>query len=276
MNINPLTEHLGSEITGADLASGLAQHVDALRATFIDRGVLVLRDQHLSEEQFARLGRSLGPIEPYESTVRQFLMPDHPDILVLSNMVKDGKPVGIRDAGQYWHTDRSYVKEPAWSSVLHAIRLPVDAEGVTRGNTQFASTVAAFAALPEPMRNRLRGLQAVHRYIYRYTKAPQDRLPDVTHPIVLRHPYNGRECLYVNKGFTAGIVGMAQAEADELLEQLYAHLAQPQFVYTHRWRLGDVVMWDNFATQHNAIADYELPLERLMWRTTIRAPAARS
>ena len=203
-------------------------------------------------------------------------MPDHPDILVLSNMVKDGKPVGIRDAGQYWHTDRSYVKEPAWSSVLHAIRLPVDAAGVTRGNTQFASTVAAFAALPEPMRCRLRELQAVHRYIYRYTKVPQERLPDVTHPIVLRHPYNGRECLYVNKGFTAGIVRMAQAEADELLEQLYAHMAQPQFVYTHRWRLGDVVMWDNFATQHNAVADYALPLERLMWRTTIRAPAARS
>lgn len=272
MNIRPLTEHLGAEVTGIDLSAELERHVDPLRAAFLDRSVLVVRDQHLTEEQFVRLGRSFGPLEPYESTVKQFLMPSHPDILVLSNRVKDGKPVGIRDAGQYWHTDRSYVKDPAWSSLLHAILLPVDAQGVTRGNTQFTSTVAAFAALPEAVRQRLRGLQAVHRYVYRYTKAPDNRLPDVVHPVVMRHPYNGREILYINKGFTFGIQDMAQEESDALLEQLYAHVAQPQFVYTHQWRPGDVLMWDNFATQHNAVADYELPLERLMWRTTVRAP----
>ncbi len=273
LNIRPLTEHLGAEVTGIDLAKDTERHADQLRAAFLDRSVLIVRDQHLNEEQFVRLAHSFGPLEPYESTVKQFLMPEHPEILVLSNMVKDGKPVGIRDAGQYWHTDRSYVKEPAWSSLLHARRLPVDAQGVTRGNTQFASTVAAFAALPDAMRTRLRALRAVHRYIYRYTKAPDNPLPEVSHPVALRHPYNGRESLYVNKGFTFGIEGMPQDESDALLEALYEHIAQPQFVYTHQWRVGDVLLWDNFATQHNAVADYELPLERLMWRTTVRAPA---
>jgi taurine dioxygenase len=274
MNIKPLTDSLGAEVTGVDLSVDLPRHADTLRAAFLDHSVLVVRDQHLTEEQFVRLGRSFGPLEPYESTVKQFLMPDHPDILVLSNMVKDGRPLGIRDAGQYWHTDRSYVEEPAWSSLLHAIRLPVDAAGVTRGDTQFTSTVAAFAALPEAMQERLRGLRAVHRYIYRYSRAPEQPLPSVVHPVVLKHPYSGRESLYVNKGFTFCIEGMAQAESDALLEELYAHVAQPRFVYTHKWRVGDVLMWDNFATQHNAVRDYELPLERLMWRTTVRAPAA--
>lgn len=273
MNIRPLTDSLGAEVTGVDLSIEPERVADTLRAAFLAHSVLVVRDQHLNEDQFVRLTRCMGPVEPYESTVKQFLMPGHPEIIVLSNMLENGRPIGIRDAGQYWHTDRSYVKDPAWSSLLHAIRLPVDAQGVTRGDTQFASTVAAFAALPAAMQQRLRGLQAVHRYVYRYTKAPADRLPDVAHPVALRHPYTGRESLYVNKGFTFGIVGMAQAEADALLEELFAHVAQPRFIYVHHWRPGDVVMWDNFATQHNAVADYELPLERLIWRTTVRAPA---
>lgn len=273
MNIRPLTDNLGAEVTGVDLSIDLTRYAAPLRAAILDRSVLIVRDQRLTEEQFVNLSRSFGPIEPYDSTVKEFLKSNHPEIIVLSNMVENGKPIGMRDAGQYWHTDRSYVKEPAWSSLLHAIRLPVDSRGITRGDTQFASTTAAFAALPESMRGRLRGLQAVHRYVYRYTKAPKDRLPDVIHPVVTRHPYTGRESLYVNKGFTFGIVGMGDAEATELLDHLFAHVAQPQFIYTHKWRPGDVVMWDNFATQHKAVADYELPLERLIWRTTVRAPA---
>ena len=274
MNVRPLTDTLGAEVTGVDLAVDPERSADALRSAFLQHSVLVVRDQHLNEDQFVRLTRCMGPIEPYESTVKQFLMPGHPEIIVLSNILENGQPIGIRDAGQYWHTDRSYVEKPAWSSLLHAKRLPVDANGVTRGDTQFASTVAAFAALPPAMQQRLRELRAVHHYVYRYTKAPEDRLPDVTHPVALRHPYTGRESLYVNKGFTFGIVGMPQAQAEGLLEELFALVAQPRFLYTHHWRPGDVVMWDNFATQHNAVSDYALPLERLIWRTTVRAPAA--
>lgn len=274
MATKPLTESLGAEITGVDMSRDPERHGAELREALLAHSVVVVRDQRLTEDQFVRLTLGMGPIEPYESTVKEFLMPGHPEIIVLSNILKDGRPIGIREAGQYWHTDRSYVAQPAWSSMLHAIRLPVDDKGVTRGNTQFASTIAAFRALPADQQERLRRLKAVHRYIYRYSKAPENPLPDTVHPVALPHPYTGRESLYVNKGFTAGIVGMTDAEGQALLEQLYAHIAQPRFVYTHHWRPGDLVMWDNFATQHNAIGDYALPLERLMWRTTVRQPAA--
>ena len=272
MKIQPLTEDLGAEATGIDLMRNQNELADPLRSALIDRGVLVVRDQRVDAKQFVEIARGFGPIEPYESTVKQFLMPDHPEIIMLSNMMRDGKPLGLSDAGQYWHTDRSYVEEPAWSSMLHAIKLPIDEFGVTHGNTQFTSSIAAFAALPNVMKAQLRKLNAVHRYIYRYTKAPQNPLPPVEHPVVLKHPYNGQECLYVNSGFTSHIVGMSEQKSQVLLKALYAHLAQPQFVYTHQWRTGDVLLWDNFATQHNAVADYQLPLERLMWRTTIRKP----
>lgn len=274
MNIRPLTQALGAEVSGIDLSRELdPAATDALRNAFLQHSVLVIRGQHLLEEQFLRLSRGFGPIEPYDSTVKEFLKPGHPEIIVLSNMLKDGRPIGIKDAGQYWHTDRSYVEKPAWSSLLYSIKIPVDERGTARGDTQFSSTVAALAALPDALKSRLRGLQAIHRYIYRYTKAPEDRLPGVKHPVIIRHPYTGRESLYVNSGFTECIAGMPQQESERLLEELFGHIAQPQFIYTHKWKTGDVVMWDNFATQHNAVSDYQLPLERLIWRTTIRAPA---
>ena len=272
MTTQPLTEHLGAEVSGIDLMRNQKEFADPLRSALLDCGVLVVRDQKLDARQFVEVARGFGPIEPYESTVKQFLMRDYPEIIVLSNLERDGKRLGLRDAGQYWHTDRSYVEEPAWSSMLHAVKLPVDEHGVTRGSTQFTSSIATLAALPQATKARLRNLKAVHRYIYRYTKAPQDELPPVEHPVVLRHPYNGRECLYVNRGFTSHIVGLSEQDSKTLLEDLYAHVEQPQFVYTHQWRPGDVLLWDNFATQHNAVADYQLPLERLMWRTTIRKP----
>jgi taurine dioxygenase len=272
MNVRPLHPLFGAEVTGLDLSRDVQTYARELRRIFLDRSVLVIRNQTLSEAQFVALAKAFGPIEPYESTVGQFLMKDHPDVLVLSNIVRNGQPIGIRDAGQYWHTDRSYVENPAWASLLHPIVLPVDSLGVTRGSTQFTSTLAAFDALDEPMKGRLRPLRAVHHYIYRYTAAPENRLPDASHPIALRHPYNGRESLYVNKGFTSHVEGLSEDDSRDLLQTLYAHVAQPERTYTHDWRPGDLLLWDNFATQHNAIRDYELPLERLMWRTTMRAP----
>jgi taurine dioxygenase len=139
---------------------------------------------------------------------------------------------------------------------------------VVRGDTQFASTIAACASLPATLRRRLSALRACHRYVYRYTK-PTTPLPEVEHPIIARHPYNGKPSLYVNAGFTHGIAGMDEHEGRALLQELYDHVAKPEFVYRHKWRKGDVIMWDNCATQHNAVGDYEAPLRRLMWRTTI-------
>jgi taurine dioxygenase len=273
VQIRPLSASLGAEVTGIDLAREPQRHAQELRSAFLAHGVLVVRDQKLTPDQFVGIARTFGPIEPYESTVKQYLMDGYPDIIVLSNIMRDGKPIGLRDAGQYWHTDRSYVQEPAWSSMLHAIKLPVDAAGVTRGATQFASSTAAWNELPEPLKRKVKDLSAVHRYVYRYTAAPENRLPPVEHPIALRHPYTGAASLYVNRGFTSHVSGMSPEDSDALLAELYAHAEQPRFVYTHQWKPGDLLFWDNFSTQHNAVSDYDLPLERLMWRTTIRRPS---
>ena len=274
MKINQLSARLGAEVTGIDLSRELPEQVfRALRDAFLAHSVLVIRDQDLDPDAFVRASRRFGEMEPYESTVKQFLMPGHPEIILISNVKEDGRNVGIEDAGQYWHTDRSYVEEPAWASLLYARELPVDAQGVVHGDTRFASTVAAFAALPGELKERLGTLQAVHRYIYRYTTPGARPLPEVRHPIALHHPFTGARSLYVNQGFTDRIADLDPASSERLLAQLYTHLAQPRFQYVHQWRPGDIVMWDNFATQHNATGDYKLPLRRLLWRTTIKRPA---
>ncbi len=274
MKIRKITPALGAEVLDVDLSRAPTEaQANALREAILAHGVLLIRDQRLSPSQLAVLSRAFGPIEPYGSTVGEFLMRDEPDVLVLSNIVENGKPVGIQDAGQYWHTDRSYVAEPAWSSLLYAVEVPVGEDGRVRGDTAFTSTVAAFDALPESRKAYLRTLRAVHRYVYRYTAEPKNRLPDAVHPVVLRHPYNGRESLYVNAGFTPAIEGMPAAESDALLAELFAHVAKPEFGFVHHWRVGDIIMWDNFATQHRATGDYGPPLRRLMWRTTVCRPA---
>lgn len=275
MKISKLSPCLGAEVTGLDLSNALPDHAfQQLRDAFLTHSVLVIRDQHLSPDEFVHVSRKFGALEPYESTVKPFLMPGHPEIILISNVKEGGRNIGIEDAGQYWHTDRSYVLDPAWASLLYAIEIPVDAQGVVRGDTRFASTVAALEALPAAQREYLRGLQAVHRYVYRYTSPGAQPLPEVVHPVVLRHPFTGTESLYVNAGFTDRLVEVDMAHSRTLLDPLYAYIGQPQFIYVHKWRPGDIVMWDNFATQHRATGDYELPLRRLLWRTTIRQPAA--
>lgn len=274
MEIRKITASLGAEAIGIDLSTpATPEQTHALRAAILEHGVLLIRNQRLTPARLAALSRGFGPLEPYGSTVGEFLMRDEPDIIVLSNIVENGRPVGIRDAGQYWHTDRSYVPQPCWASLLYSVEIPVGADGVARGDTAFTSAAAAFDALPEARKAWLRTLSAVHRYVYRYTAEPTNRLPDAVHPVVLRHPFTGRESLFVNAGFTPEIVGMSKAESDALLAELWEHVARPEFGFVHKWRIGDVVMWDNFATQHRATGDYELPLRRLMWRTTVREPA---
>jgi len=273
MKVDKLSPALGAQVTQLDLSREQPDSVYAqLRGALLEHSVLVIRGQSLDPAQFVSVSRQFGELEPYESTVREFLMPDHPEIILISNVKENGRNVGVEDAGQYWHTDRSYVPQPCWSSLLYAIEVPTDEAGTVHGDTHFSSTLAAFAALPESTRRRLRDMRAVHRYIYRYTRPAADRLPPVEHPIALSHPFNGRPSLYVNAGFTECIAGVDVAASQQMLNELYEHVARPEFIYTHHWQPGDIVMWDNFATQHKATGDYRLPMRRLMWRTTVRSP----
>lgn len=277
--------HLGAEISGVDLTRPVDDATFAeIERAFYNESVVVFRGQNISEEQHIAFSRRFGNLEVHVSGAR-YLHPRHPEIRINSNIIENGKPIGATDAGQYWHTDLSYMGEPSKCSLLYAVEVPTK-EGRSLGDTQFVSVTAAYDALPADIKKRLQGSKAVHSYSYRYYKLtdagkqrPQltveqkARTPDVEHPVVATHPYTGKKCLFVNEGFTTRIVGMPEAESSALLADLFAHVRKPEFLYAHKWAVGDLLMWDNLSTQHFAVADYALPLRRKMQRTTVTGVA---
>lgn len=270
MELLPLDAPLGIEVRGIDARAPLSgtQHA-ALREALSRYGVLLVRDQELDASQFVAFARGFGEIEMYDDHLSDYLLDGQREIIVLSNIEKDGKPIGVVDAGTYWHTDRSYVSKPAWSSCLYALEVPHADDGTPLGDTEFASMTKAFRALPSAVQARLATLSAWHEYVFRFSPR-NDALPGVVHPIALHHPLTGECCLFVNKGFTHHVLGLPDGEGNALLEELYEHVRKPQFVYRHRWRRGDLLMWDNYGTQHRATGGYALPQRRHMWRTTIQ------
>jgi len=287
MKVHALSPGFGAEIADIDLSRELDDRTfAAIEKIYNESSVVLFRDQHITDEQHVRFSRRLGELEIH--VLKEYVKPRNPELYVLSNIVENRKPIGIKDAGNYWHTDLSYTKSPSRGSIMYAIEVPHAADGVPLGDTQFASTAAAYDALPEAMKERLSKLKAVHRFWDRYVRerkaAGSDVVisderragtPDVIHPIVRTHPYTGRKCIYVNEGFTIGIVGMPDEEAQSLLKYLYAHCTQPQFTYRHSWKVGDLVMWDNCATLHRATVDFRLPQRRLMQRTTLKGTEVR-
>lgn len=284
LSARPTGAALGAEITGVDLARDLDEAtfggiVDLLH----EHEVVFFRDQQLTPEQHIGFSRRFGELEHH---VRQdCCRPGYPEIFVVSNVIENGRPIGSRDAGLFWHSDLAYMREPSRGSLFYAREVPHDDAGNPLGDTLFASAVAAYAALDDGMKRRLAGLKAVNSYVkgyYRDRKSgprPQltaeqlRRVPDVEHPVVRTHPYTGRKCLFVNEGYTARIVGMDETEGAALLDALFAHVTSPAFVYRHRWRVGDFLIWDNCATQHLAVSDYAAPGRRVMERTTLRGTA---
>ena len=273
---------LGAEIVGVDLSRPVAdEEFAAVEDAFVTNGVVVFRDQSITEEQHIAFSRRFGDLDIH--VLKQYLHPRHPEILMISNVEENGRKIGVADAGRYWHTDLSYVKEPSRCSLLYAREVPVAPDGRVLGDTIFVSTAAAYDALPETTKKRIASLKAVHRYGDRsdrmaaaggmrdkLTDEQRRQTPDVVHPVVRTHPVTGRKCLYVNEGFTVSIVGLPDREGDALLAELCAHATRPEFQYRHRWRKGDLLMWDNCQTQHLAVGDYALPQRRLMHRTTVK------
>jgi taurine dioxygenase len=193
---------------------------------------------------------------------------------VLSNIIENGKPIGNADAGRTWHTDMSYTKTPPRGSLLYAREIPIQ-NGRALGDTVFASAAAAFESLPKQEQASLLGLRAIHRGSAK-KYAPGSKLadmvkdiPDVEHPIIRTHPATGRKAIYVSEGECVGIRGMADEDSLPLIKMLAELVTRPEFCYRHQWRVGDLLMWDNAATQHLAISDYQLPLRRLMHRVTV-------
>ena len=279
--MNPAITKSGAAC-GAEIACDLAQDIDEatfreIEHAFHDNIVVFFRRQNLSNERHIEFSRRFGELEIH--IVKKYLLPDSPEILLISNIRDDrGEHIGLADAGFTWHSDTSYRRRPSRCSLLYAKEVP-QRGGRPLGDTVFANTVAAYEALPESMKKRLARLKAVHRYSARRRVAasPRPKLtrqqvegtPDIAHPIVRTHPYTGRKSLYVTAGECIGIEGMPDDEALDLIAELDSHCVRPEFLYRHKWKVGDLLMWDNTSAMHLAICDYALPERRLMHRTTV-------
>jgi taurine dioxygenase len=292
ITVHRIGKHLGAEISGVDLSQPLDDDRFARVAeAFFDNEVVFFRNQKISPEQQIAFTRRFGVLEQHVR--KESRLEAHPEMLILSNIVRDdGTPIGSQDAGRFWHSDLSYKREPSMLSALYAIEVPFK-NGRALGDTRFASTTAAYAALPEDIKQKLQNMKNVHSYVFYRAKNRQAQIdeqsrggrvvaeyelsedqlksvPEVEVPVVRTHPVTQRKGLFVNEAHTARMAGLPKQEGDALLERLYQHIVQPEFLYTHHWQPGDLLMWDNCAVQHKATFDYDLPLRRLMYRTTVR------
>jgi taurine dioxygenase len=246
-------------------------------------GVLCFPNQTFETAAFAAFARRFGDLEV--NVANLYYEPDFPEIMILSNQVRpDGKPVGLNDAGQGWHTDMSYSKDIALANVLHARAVPTR-NGKPLGETQFRNMHAAYDELPDELKHKLEGRTATHDFekfweVMRQrpgsrraalTEAQKRKKPPVSQPLVRIHPLTGRKVLYANPGYTMWIDGMDPQESGTILDYLFRHQERAEFLYAHQWSVGDVLMWDNIGTVHNAVADYMPQEPRYMRRAQVMA-----
>jgi taurine dioxygenase len=213
-----------------------------------------------------------------------FQDPVHPEVMTLSNIKENGKPIGLGDAGQDWHTDMSYSKTISFANVLYGIKIP-RRNGQPLGATEFANMHAAYEELPADIKTRLDGKTITHdfakfwdkmRAVPGSTRPPltadqRAKKPPVSHPVFLTHPITKKKVLYANPGYAMRINELPETESDELLEFLFKHQLQEKFRYAHRWTEGDVLMWDNLGTLHYAHPDYGPDEHRLIKRCQVMA-----
>jgi taurine dioxygenase len=280
IKVAPSGAALGADILGVDLAGDLdLACFGAIESAFNEHSVICLRDQALTEAQLIAFARRFGEVEIIFLT--HYAHPAYPEIMLVSNIQESGRNIGHVDAGRVWHTDMSYTATPPRATLLYAIEVPEE-NGRVLGDTLFASAAAAYDDLSDEMKRRLEGLRAIHRVSGRRKKTGtgkednplRDQQPDVIHPVVRTHPVTGRKAIYVSEGECVGILGMDDAEALPLLNDLARRVILSKYQYRHRWRKGDVLIWDNPAVQHIALRDYEWPRHRrLMHRITVGGSA---
>jgi taurine dioxygenase len=265
--ITPLTEHTGAEIRGVDLREPIddATHA-ALNRAFIDRHVVVIRDQDFTPEQFKRAAEVFGELQPHDK--KQHHVPGHPDVYYVSNdEFLNGRRI---IPGETFHTDHSNHQAPPKATTLFAVQLP--SRG---GDTQYVNMHRAYEDLPEATKRRIATLKAMHVYLSKYSPRPLGPIdessvhslpPPGIHPLVHTHRDNGRKALYLNPVRIESIEGMADDDALALVDELMQHATQPKYEYRHQWRPGDMVIWDNRSVMHQANPDYDMNERRYLYR----------
>jgi taurine dioxygenase len=274
---------LGATVEGLDLARGLSSEaLDGVMRALGRYGVLRFPSQILTAAQLKAFSARLGELEI--NVANAFQEPGIPEVMILSNIVEDGRPIGLADAGQDWHTDMSYSRQVAYANVLYGIKIP-RRDGRPLGATSFCDMYAAYDGLPEELKRRLDGKTVLHDFNKFWekmrgrqgsrraplTEAQRKAKPPVSHPIFLAHPITGRKLLYANPGYSMRINELSEKDSDETLAFLFAHQTRPEYRYTFQWTEGDVLVWDDFVTIHNAIPDYAPHEHRLIKRCQVMA-----
>ena len=277
--IRPFDAACGAEVIGLDLSRPLADADFArIHRAHLDHHVLVFRDMAITPDQQVAFSRRFGPLQIH--VLNQFQLAGQPEILVISNIREGGRPIGLGDAGAYWHSDLSYMPTPSLGSMLLAQELP--AEG---GDTLFANQHLAWDTLPAALKTAVAGRRAEHWYLCKYAELQRrnpwrpDLSPEqiaqvrpVAHPVVRTHPESGRRALFVSEHFTTRVLDMPEDESRSLLAELFERSTRDEFVYRHRWQPGDMVFWDNRSLMHLAGGTPD-HLRRRLNRTTIEGDA---
>ena len=269
----PLSKSFGAEVLGFQLSgTPSGEDIIAIRKLWAEHKLLLFRGQSFDEAALVAFSRQFGDLEIHVR--EEYLSPEHPEVLYVSNIERDGRRIGILSDNEVgWHYDQIYLPKPAVGSLLMADTLPP-----AGGNTEFADMCAAWEALPTGTRAKLDGCLANQSYeAFNSTYSvptnnkQKARSPDIHHPIVRTHPVTNRKALYLCPGMTTEIVGWDATESEEMLEFLFEWTTRPEFVYSHQWQPGDAVMWDNACTMHRR-DPFDPQHERLMKRTTILPP----
>ena len=273
LEITPLGFAAGAQIRGIDLRKPLSDADQRLiNAAWLEHIVLVFPEQDLTPEEQIAFSRRFGVLDDHESQAPSTLHPDHREILVLSNKMVGGKKSGTYNSGRNWHTDLSYTSRPAKGAILHCKEKPP-----VGGDTMWANLYLALETLTPPIRALIETLEAVHDVSMVRGIEQRDptvvaemkrRNPPIIHPVVRTHPETGRKSLLVNQRIRR-FVGMSDEESQSLLAMLNAHATSPEFVFRHRWSLGDVVMWDNRCSCHVALGDFDQTKPRVMYRCSL-------
>ncbi len=278
--VTPLSAAVGAEISGVDLAHLSAAEFADIEAAWNRHSVIVVRGQRLTDDDLLAFSRRFGELDPPPNQENgRMSPPGYPDVYVVSNVLDaQGQPIGALGAGEaVWHTDMSYLDVPPMASMLYALEIPP-----AGGNTSFVGMSAAYAALPADLKRKIEGRRIKHDGTYnsggylRKGVTPTDdplQAPGAFHPAVCRHPVTGVPALYLGRRRNSCVEGLPRTESEALLDALWAHVDQAQFVYEHRWRVGDLVMWDNRTTMHRR-DPFDAKARRIMHRTQIKGRQA--
>ncbi|HZD20763.1 MAG TPA: TauD/TfdA family dioxygenase [Burkholderiales bacterium] len=267
---------LGAEISGIDLAQPLAPEVFAeIRQAWLDHLVIRFRGQQLSDPQLLAFSGLFGELDPPgPNPYGKAFLPEHPQMNVISNIKSDGVPIGgLGDGEAIWHADMTYVERPPMAAILHALEVPPEG-----GDTYWANMYLAYETLPASLKGEVERRMAVHDATYNSAGMLRKGYKDITdpreapgarHPLVRVHGETGRKSLFLGRRRNSYIIGLSLAASEALLDELWAHAAQPQFIFRQQWRPGDVLVWDNRCTLHRRDA-FDPSARRLMHRTQIK------